>query len=343
MPVKQKNTAMRNLLSTSIVLLFLSSCITTTHVYYSDPNYLGSSEFSSYDDIVTTPSEEIAQTQDTNTITDNYYRDYDVADDYYDYSFSSRIRRFHRPMYHSNYYGGLYTDYYWYNNDPFYCGTSIYYGYNWNSPYYSYYSYSPYYYNNYNPYYYNSYYAYGYNSHHGHTPNYTYYNSYDNNSHTTGHRGSLSSSSTGRGVKTNAIIPNINSNTSTLNIRSGNTFKNNTSNVIRNTSIKTNTNYKGNTTIKTNNSRGNTTIKTNNRGNTTTKTNNSYRGNTSTKTNTNKGNRSYTAPKSNNNNRSYSAPKSNSSSKSYNSGSSKSSSGSRSSGGSNRRSVKPRK
>jgi len=327
MSIKQKNTAMRSLLFTSIVLLFLSSCITTTHMHYSDPNYLGSTEFSSYDDIVTVPSEEIAQTQDTNTITDNYSSDYYEADDYYDYSYSSRIRRFHRPMYHSNYYGGLYTDYYWYNNDPFYCGTSIYYGYNWNSPYYSYNSYSPYYYNYYNPYSYNNYYTYRYNNHHSHSPTYTYNN---NNSHTTGHRGSLSSLSSGRGVKTNTIIPNTN--TSTLSIRNGNTLKNNTSNTIRNTSIKTNTPYRGNTTIKTNNSRGNTT----------TKTNNSYRGNT-TKTNTKKGNRSYTAPKSNNNNRSYSAPKSNSSTKSYNSGSSKSNSGSRSSGSSNRRSTKPRK
>jgi len=336
MPVKQKNTAMRTLLYPSIVLLFLSSCITTTHVHYSDPNYLGSTEFSSYDDIVTVPSEEIEQIQDTNTITDNYYRDYDVADDYYDYSYSSRIRRFHRPMHYSNYYGGLYTDYYWYNNDPFYCGTSIYYGYNWNSPYYSYYSYSPYYYNYYNPYNYNNYHAYGYNNHHHHTPTYTYNN--NNNNHTTGHRGSLSSHGN-RGVKTNAIIPNSNSKTSTLNIRNGNTLKNNTRNTIRNTSIKTNNSYRGNTSIKTTNTRSNTT----------TKPNNTYRGNT-TKTNTN--NRTYTAPKSNNSNRnysapksnnSYSAPKSNSSNRSYNSGSSKSSSGSRSSGNSNRRSVKPRK
>jgi hypothetical protein len=327
MPVKQKYTTMRPLLYTSIVLLFLSSCITSSHVHYSDPNYLGSSEFSSYEEIVTEPVSEIAiyQTQDTDTITDNYYSEYDVADDYYDYSFSSRIRRFHRPMYYSNYYGGLYTDYYWYNNDPFYCGTSIYYGYNWNSPYYSYYSYSPYYYNNYN-----SYYAYGHNNYHHNTPTYTYYN--NNNNHTTGHRGSLSSHSSGRGVKTNTIIPNTNVNTSTLNIRNGNTLKNNTNSTIRNTSITTKP-YRGNTTIKTGNSRGNTS----------TKTNNSYRGNTSNKTTTKKGNHSYTTPKSNTNKKSYSAPKSNSSKRNYNSGSSKSNRGSKSSGNSNRRSTKPRK
>jgi hypothetical protein len=322
MPVKQKYTNMRPLLSTSIVLLFLSSCITSTHVHYSDPNYLGSTEFTIYEDIVTEPVAEIEPTQDTDSITDNYYQDYNVADDYYDYSFSSRIRRFHRPIYSSNYYGGLYTDYYWYNNDPFYCGTSIYFGYNWNSPYYSYYSYSPYYYNNYS--------AYGYNSHQHHTPNYTYYNS-NNNNHTTGHRGSLSSHSSGKGVKTNTIIPNTNINTSNLSISNGNTLKNNTRNTISNTSITTKA-YRGNTTIKTGNSKGNTSTKTNpNRANTTTKTNNTYRGNTSTKTTTKKGNRTYTAPKSKSSNRS------------YNSGSNKYSTGSRSSGSSNRRSVKPRK
>ena len=330
MPVKQKYTTMRPLLYTSIVLLFLSSCITSSHVHYSDPNYLGSSEFSSYEEIVTEPVSEIQiyQTQDTDTITDNYYSEYDVADDYYDYSFSSRIRRFHRPMYYSNYYGGLYTDYYWYNNDPFYCGTSIYYGYNWNSPYYSYYS--PYYSNNYN-----SYYAYGRNNYNHNTPTYTYYN---NNSRTTGHRGSFSSHSSGRGVKTNTIIPNTS--TSTLNIRNTITTK---KSYGANTTTKKNSN-RGNTSIKTNNNRGNKNVKINtNRANTTTKTNNSYRGNTSTKTTTKKGNRSYTAPKSNTNKKSYSAPKSNSNKRNYNSGSSKSNRGSRSSGNSNRRSTKPRK
>jgi hypothetical protein len=324
MPVKQKYTTMRPLLYTSIVLLFLSSCITSSHVHYSDPNYLGSSEFSSYEEIVTEPVSEIYQTQDTDTITDNYYSEYDVADDYYDYSFSSRIRRFHRPMYYSNYYGGLYTDYYWYNNDPFYCGTSIYYGYNWNSPYYSYYS--PYYSNNYN-----SYYAYGRNNYNHNTPTYTYYN---NNNHTTGHRGSLSSHSSGRGVKTNTIIPNTS--TSTLNLRNTITTK-------KPYRAKTNSN-RGNTSIKTNNNRQNKNVKINtNRANTTTKTNNSSRVNTSTKTTTKKGNLSYTAPKPNRTKRSYSAPKSNSSKRNYNSGSSKSNRGSRSSGNSNRRSTKPRK
>ena len=200
MSIKQKNTTMKTILLPCIVLLFFSSCITTTQLHYSDPNYLESNEFSSFEDIVKIPSEELETIDDTSTAINAYYYDQGYQNNnYYDYSYSSRIRRFHRPMYHSNYYGGLYTDYYWYNNDPFYCGTSIYYGYNWHSPYYSYYSYSPYY-SYYNPYRYRGHLSYGYN-----------HNSTYNNSNTTiGHRGSLSSHSNSRGVKTNAntIIPN---------------------------------------------------------------------------------------------------------------------------------------
>ena len=197
--------------------MIISSCTTTTKVYYSDPNYLESDEFSSYEDLTKI---NIAANEKTESDTSNEINDYN-ADNYYDYSYSSRIRRFHRPMYYSNYYGGIYTDYYWYNNDPFYCGTSIYYGYNWHSPYYSYYSYSPYYYNNfYTPYFYGNYYSYyGYgHNHYNHYPTNSYYNnSYDNNSYTTGHRGSLSTT-VNRGVKTNTIVSNVNNSTSTINI-----------------------------------------------------------------------------------------------------------------------------
>jgi hypothetical protein len=278
-------------------------------VHYSDPNYLASSEFSSYNDIAKEHTSEIDQVQDT--IAYNY-NEYDDADNYFDYSFSSRIRRFHTPMYYSNYFDGVYTDYYWYNNDPFYFGTSIYYGYNWSSPYYSYNS--PYYYNNYF-----SYYAFGFNNYHYNTPNYTYFNTNDNK-HTTGHRGSLSSYSSGRGVKTNTIIPNTNFNTSKLNIRDKNNFKNNNNANLKNPSITTKP-YKVNTRVKTSTNRKNTYIK----------TNNSFKEKTSTKNTTNKGNRSYTAPKHNSNN------------KNYNSRSGKTTNRSKSSGGSNRRSTKPRK
>jgi hypothetical protein len=287
-------------------MVFLASCITTTNVHYSDPNYLGSDEFSTYDEITENNQERSETiTTDTGTTANNYDGDYYEADDYYDYSFSSRIRRFHRPMYSTGYYGGIYTDYYWYNNDPFYCGTSIYYGYNWNYPYYSYYSYSPYYYDYYyTPYYtggYYSYYGYGYNHHHHYNQNNITVNTNNNHTYITGHRGSLSSRG-GRGVQVNAtnntIIPNTNSNTSTLNIR--------TTNNSNKSTIKTNSISTSNTTIKNNTNRNKTNYKANNRNNRTVKTNN--KNNSTNRSNstirTNSGNRSYSAPKTNNRNQS---------------------------------------
>ena len=139
---------MRSIIPYLILISFFTSCITSNHVHYSDPNYLNSNEFSTYEEITANNAEKEeneSSTNDTSIILNKEYH----ADDYYDYSFSSRIRRFHRPMYSIGYYGGIYTDYHWYNNDPFTWGTSIYYGYNWNSPYYSFYNYSPYYYGHY--------------------------------------------------------------------------------------------------------------------------------------------------------------------------------------------------
>ncbi|MFT4680942.1 MAG: hypothetical protein ACI9YU_000777, partial [Flavobacteriales bacterium] len=69
------------------------------------------------------------------------YSDTDENGNYYendDYYYSSRIRRFHRPVYNYGYYDPWYTNMYWYNNDPYCYGTSIYSGYpswswGWNS------------------------------------------------------------------------------------------------------------------------------------------------------------------------------------------------------------------
>lgn len=75
---------------------------------------------------------------DGNTyITKNYYGDnYSFYEDEYDYHYSSRINRFHRPYMGFSYWGGGYTDYYWYN--PMFMGNSIYVGWGrpwWNRPY----------------------------------------------------------------------------------------------------------------------------------------------------------------------------------------------------------------
>ena len=275
---------MKYLTTPLLLILFFTSCTTSNHVHYNDPNYLSSDEFNTYKELhLDNQTENKSLTIETDYTVDNYY----------DYSFSSRIRRFHRPMYYSDYYGGIYTDYYWYNNDPFSCGTSIYYGYNWHSPYYSYYSYSPYYSNYHTPYYYGNYYSYngyGYNND-NHASHNTYYSNANNyNSYINGNRGSLSSNLGGRDIKRNTILSNTTNKTSTLNIRDNNTLKDNTINVR---------NYKPKSNIKTNDDdRSNSAVKSNKSSKKTTKTNSNRRNNSNS---TNKKNsRSYSSKNRNN-------------------------------------------
>ena len=107
------------------------------------------------------------------------YSTYD-EDDYYDYAYTARIRRFHRPYLMYDYYSDYYTNMYWYNADPFYWGTSIYLGYRWWYPSYSYYwGYTPYYW--YGHRYHHHHHCYGYHGYHRHY-NISYYNSRDRNS-----------------------------------------------------------------------------------------------------------------------------------------------------------------
>ena len=61
-------------------------------------------------------------------VTNNY-----SSDDYYDYAYSSRIRRFNQPMGYS-YYDPYYTNSYWYDYQPNSWGISIYSTYNWWAP-----------------------------------------------------------------------------------------------------------------------------------------------------------------------------------------------------------------
>ncbi|HRK28114.1 MAG TPA: hypothetical protein PK239_12610 [Chitinophagales bacterium] len=70
--------------------------------------------------------------QNGNTyITNNYYNTDDeyvnYEDETYDYYYQSRLRRFHSPVAGFDYFGGYYTDRFWYGvNDPFWWGYSIY-------------------------------------------------------------------------------------------------------------------------------------------------------------------------------------------------------------------------
>ena len=160
---------MKNSYIIYIFVFFLSSCISTNQVFFSDPNYLKSDEFSSTETIIEAYSENDSSIEDS-TVENEEYNSYN--DNYYDFSYSSRIRRFHRPMMYSHgFYSGFYTDYYWYNPDPFYWGSSIYSGFGWYSPYYSispFYSfYSPFYYD----YHYSHWHNHGHYGHHNHHHN----------------------------------------------------------------------------------------------------------------------------------------------------------------------------
>jgi hypothetical protein len=160
-----------------------------------------------YDDQQPTTS---TQEKDGNTyITNNYYND----DDYYDYAYSSRIKRFYHP-YGWSYYDPFYTNSYWYDYNPYSWGVSIYLGYNWWNPYPSFgfgYGYPSYGYNAWNnPW--NSPYAYGAGYNNGYIDGYYaglyngtfnpyYFNSYDSYSYYYGPRGKSSALNTTGGTR----------------------------------------------------------------------------------------------------------------------------------------------
>jgi len=153
----------------------------------------------------------------------NYYNDDGYLDDYYDYSYAARIRRFHGSGLGFGYYDPYYTNMYWYNYDPWCWGSSIYMGYNWWYP--SWYYRPSFYFGlgwdfgffslgwGYNDWYWGwPYYGwggYGLGYHHGYwdgfwhgywAGNYgEYYNSYDYNSYYYGHRPSRGSYHGGAG------------------------------------------------------------------------------------------------------------------------------------------------
>lgn len=155
-------------------------------------------------------------TQNATNITNNYYNQPFNADDYYDYEYATRLRRFHSNIDNYGYYDNYYTNSYWYSGDPYTYGTSVYMGYNFWGPSYYTYAYTPYLYWGtgfsygydpwYHPYYGYPYYSYGYgygNPYGGYGydpymygygyggygyPN-NYFNSYDNNSYNNSYYG----------------------------------------------------------------------------------------------------------------------------------------------------------
>jgi hypothetical protein len=70
------------------------------------------------------------------TVINNYYDDDYDMDNYYDYMYSSRIRRFHRNFNSGlGYYNPYYTNQYYYNYNPLFFGNSIYSSYGFFNPY----------------------------------------------------------------------------------------------------------------------------------------------------------------------------------------------------------------
>ncbi|HRH66427.1 MAG TPA: hypothetical protein PLU53_09025, partial [Bacteroidia bacterium] len=205
----------------------------------SEPSYDQNTNSATQDPGSNNPAEQRTEDYSTSTqtqdgqgntyITNNYYNE----DDYYDYAYSARLRRYYNPVIGYNYYDPYYTNMYWYDYNPTSWGVSIYLGYNWWAPTY-YYSapfcygsigwgynswygspwyggyYSPYsYWHGYNHGYSDGYWA-GYN--HGYNDGYYgysnpyYYNSYDNNSYY-GPRGTASGNSPRPSGRQNSAAP----------------------------------------------------------------------------------------------------------------------------------------
>ena len=64
-------------------------------------------------------------------------------DDYYDYEYATRIKRFDNNVQGLSYYDNYYTNSYWYTGNPYTYGTSVYTGYSWWGSSYNNYAYNP--------------------------------------------------------------------------------------------------------------------------------------------------------------------------------------------------------
>lgn len=73
-----------------------------------------------------------------------YYKDREFKyDDYYDYEYATRVKRFNNNINGLGYYDNYYTNSYWYNKNPYNYGVSVYNGYSWWGSSYNSYSYNP--------------------------------------------------------------------------------------------------------------------------------------------------------------------------------------------------------
>lgn len=268
-------------------------------------------------------------------------------DDYYDYAYAARIKRFHSPTIIYNYYDDYYTDLCWYDPDPMLWGTSIYLGYRWWYPTYSYYWTWNYGWGWHRPFYWHNPWAYDYYAWHHHPWGYYhapwYYNSWDRNSHfynrpdynmSRSPRHNNRNTQTGFRYNNNTGTNGVGENEKTFGERYTQRYGNPTTRTTR-----TNTTNVRSKNTNNNNSVNNNTRKRNTNSNSTIKSNNNTRTYTPAKErqprNSNEYRRNNT--NNNNNNRSINTNRSNTNRSSSMNRSSNSHSSSRSTGGGRRR------
>jgi hypothetical protein len=145
----------------NLALVLLASCVTqkTGTSTYNDDVYANPSEDriadarlaevkrqeqqavdKRYNDSIAKISQAQKQKDDANP----YYKDRAFKyDDYYDYEYATRVKRFNNNINGLGYYDNYYTNSYWYNHNPYNYGVSVYNGYSWWGSSYNSYSYNP--------------------------------------------------------------------------------------------------------------------------------------------------------------------------------------------------------
>ena len=145
----------------SIALAILSSCVTQKKgaSTYSDDVYanpkedrieearLAAEKKQKQDAIDKLYNDSIAavkQAQKEKDDANPYYKDREFKyDDYYDYEYATRVKRFNNNIDGLSYYDNYYTNSYWYSQNPYNYGVSVYNGYSWWGSNYNNYSYNP--------------------------------------------------------------------------------------------------------------------------------------------------------------------------------------------------------
>lgn len=143
----------------SLLLVLLSSCATQKTGTYADDVYANPKEVRAeearlaaiekqrieernkrYNDSIALAKQAQKEKDDANPA----YKDREFKyDDYYDYEYATRLKRFDNSVSGLSYYDNYYTNSYWYTRNPYNYGISVYNGYSWWGSSYNNYSYNP--------------------------------------------------------------------------------------------------------------------------------------------------------------------------------------------------------